>query len=73
MMELDYDSYLAYMDGKYVQDAFPEMSPDEREMLITGTHPECWDKMWAHKFIPSKDGKTCEVCDNFADHPQHNL
>jgi hypothetical protein len=30
--------------GDYVQDAFPELSPDEREMFITGICPMCWPK-----------------------------
>ena len=31
---------------KNVQDAFPEMEPDKRELLISGICPECWDNMW---------------------------
>ena len=34
-------------DGKCAQDAFPYLSPDEREMLISGICPECWDSMFA--------------------------
>lgn len=30
--------------GLYIQDAWPDGSPEEREMLLTGTHPDCWDK-----------------------------
>ena len=30
-----------------VQDAFPHMSKEEREVLMTGTHPDCWNIMWA--------------------------
>jgi hypothetical protein len=29
--------------GAFVQDAFPEMSADDRELLISGTHDKCWD------------------------------
>lgn len=29
--------------GKYIQDVFPDMSVDEREILISGTC--CWDEM----------------------------
>jgi hypothetical protein len=29
--------------GLKVQDAFVGMSADEREMLISGTHPKCWE------------------------------
>jgi hypothetical protein len=28
---------------RLAQNAFPEMDADDREMLITGTHPACWD------------------------------
>jgi hypothetical protein len=32
--------------GEYIQNAFPEMSMEDREMLISGTHPACWDKLF---------------------------
>jgi hypothetical protein len=32
--------------GAYVQDAFPYLSAPEREQLISGTHPKCWDEMF---------------------------
>ena len=35
--------FLMRQDGALVQTAFPEMPMDVREMLISGTHPECWD------------------------------
>lgn len=31
-------------DGALVQDAFPYLSADEREMLISGICPTCWEK-----------------------------
>jgi hypothetical protein len=30
--------------GAFAQNAFPNMSADQREMVMTGTHPECWDR-----------------------------
>ena len=33
--------------GEYIQDAFPTLTPGEREQLITGIHSECWDKEFA--------------------------
>jgi hypothetical protein len=30
--------------GMLVQRAFPEMLPAQRELLISGTHPDCWGK-----------------------------
>lgn len=40
------DGFDKWQAGELVQKAFPEMSPAIREMLITGTHPECWEEMW---------------------------
>ena len=43
-MEIPEDGYLAWADGEaYVEDAFPSLNESERELLITGTHPECWE------------------------------
>lgn len=28
------------------QEAFPDMSADAREQLISGTHPACWDALF---------------------------
>ena len=41
------DDAKAYIAGAFAQDAFPNMSAVEREQLISGTHPECWDEMFA--------------------------
>lgn len=30
-----------------VQDAFPDTPIEQRDMLILGTHPDCWKKMRA--------------------------
>lgn len=38
----------AYNAGAFIQDAFPDLSPGEREQLLTGTHSECWDKMFSY-------------------------
>lgn len=34
-----------YEKGEYVQVAFPNLTADEREMLINGTHPDCFDEL----------------------------
>lgn len=39
--------YQAYMNGALIQNAFPTMSPSDREIMITGTHPKCWDLLFA--------------------------
>lgn len=40
----DYDKWLT--KRLYIQDAFPYLSADQRELLLTGTHPECWDNLF---------------------------
>lgn len=45
-VEVPLDNYLDYEDGELsIQEAFPNLSPNEREMIKTGICPTCWDKM----------------------------
>ena len=46
VLDLDDAKVLRHQAGEHVQNVWPEMSPDEREMLITGIHPACWDSMF---------------------------
>lgn len=32
--------------GMYIQDAYPNLTADEREFLISGTTPEEWDRLF---------------------------
>lgn len=41
------ESYEKLKAGAFVQEAFPELSPGDRELLISGMHPECWDSLFA--------------------------
>ena len=36
----------AFEDGALVQDAFPYLSANERELLISGICPTCWNSMF---------------------------
>lgn len=40
------DDFFAWQGGKCAQDAFPYLSANERELLISGICPTCWDKMF---------------------------
>jgi hypothetical protein len=31
--------------GANVQDALPGLDPDQRELLVSGTHAHCWDRL----------------------------
>ena len=42
-VEVNESDYWDWQDGKLVQDAFPYLSADEREMLISGVCPTCWE------------------------------
>lgn len=44
---LDRQAVTRWREGENIQSAFPDMSAGEREVLITGTHPACWDKLFA--------------------------
>lgn len=37
--------------GEFVQDAFPQLSADDREILVSGMHGECFDE----EFPPDDD------------------
>jgi hypothetical protein len=43
---VDEDDYNDWKNGKYAQDAFPYLSADEREFIISGTSPEGWKKLY---------------------------
>ena len=44
--EVDDEKFRKWRAGEHVQNVWPEMPADQREMLMTGTHPICWKKMW---------------------------
>ena len=46
-VEVDERDFFAWQGGALAQDAFPYLSADEREMLISGICPECWGKMFS--------------------------
>lgn len=46
-IEVNEEDYWDWDDGVLAQVAFPYLSDDEREMLISGTCPTCWERMFA--------------------------
>lgn len=46
-LAVDAAAYGRWLAGAYVQDAFPAMPVDDRELLVSGTHPDCWDSLFA--------------------------
>lgn len=45
-MKVTAEQYLKWRMGKLIQDAFPDKSPDEREVMISGTHPACFEMLY---------------------------
>jgi hypothetical protein len=40
--------YMSWRAGAFVQEAFPEVPKEYREMFISGTCPECWERMFGN-------------------------
>ena len=40
------DGYTQWHSGALIQDAFPAMSVNDREMLMSGIHPKCWEILY---------------------------
>lgn len=45
---VQFSDYLKFdrPDRPLIQDCFPSLSRELREQILTGTHPECWEKMF---------------------------
>jgi len=53
----EYASGLAKREaGELIQYCFPSLSSGEREQVLTGTHPECWDEMFGKLDIDEEQG-----------------
>ena len=47
MSAMDYmEAYSAWKKGTYIQNAFPKLTADEREFIMTGTMPGEYDAMF---------------------------
>jgi hypothetical protein len=42
-IEVDDQAYNNWKAGQLIQNAFPNFTLQERELLKTGIHPDCWD------------------------------
>lgn len=46
IIEVEESSLRKWQQGELIQNAMPELTADEREMLISGTCNVCWDEMF---------------------------
>ena len=47
VLDVSLDQMMCYHEGELVQNAFPQLSVDEREFLISGVLPEDQDQCWS--------------------------
>ena len=45
-LAVDFEQYLTYQSGELVQDAFPHMSPTDRERFVSGLCPDCQEEVF---------------------------
>ncbi len=45
-IRVPYDGYIKWRSGVLIQNAFPTLTPTERECMITGYCAECQDKLF---------------------------
>jgi hypothetical protein len=45
------EQYGAWQDGTLIQEAMPNLTPDEREFLITGITPWEWDEVFGDRVL----------------------
>jgi hypothetical protein len=43
---LPFRNFHSWRNGEYVQNAFPYLSPAQREMIVSGTHSKCFDELF---------------------------
>ena len=45
VVEADAAGVAAWRSGVLVQEALPDLDVDDREQLVSGTHPACWAEL----------------------------
>jgi hypothetical protein len=45
-VELDPHDLVRWANGELIQNAMPYLTADERELIMTGTCGECWERLW---------------------------
>jgi hypothetical protein len=48
VLSIKEEQLFKWLSGTPIQEAFPELSIPLREQIISGIHPECWEKMFAY-------------------------
>ena len=46
VIEVSSEGYAEWQGGELIQEALPELSAGERELLMSGTWDPCWDELF---------------------------
>jgi hypothetical protein len=46
IITVDAQALANWKNGMFIQDAFPNLTVGEREIILTGIHDVCWNKMF---------------------------
>jgi len=55
IIKVETRDWLKWNSGVYVQNAFPYLSPEDRESLITGYCGDCWDNLFSFGELEDSD------------------
>jgi len=47
---VDRVGFQSWIDGELIQNALPNSTPDQRELLMTGNCGPCWDMMFSDEY-----------------------
>ena len=59
---VDFEDFLDWHSGVFAQVAFPYLSDEEREMVISGICPDCWNRVYALPDEEEDEGDDIDVC-----------
>lgn len=48
-VKVDKEAHQKWVEGELIQNAFPNISPEDREILKTGICPICWNTLFKTK------------------------
>ena len=62
-LTLSANDFEAWQNGELVQNAFPYLDANERELLVSGICSECWDKMFSSEEDEEDSPEWHDTCD----------
>lgn len=57
-VNVKFEDYLRWQGGDLIQDAFPYLNANDRELLLSGICSKCWDKMYGENDDDESENST---------------